>query len=183
MRSASAGWASISNSFRRLVEPRRSVTDRRGTLTARATARSTASVARPESAGSTTRTTRAPSWLPPTCVVEVPGRTWTCTRTSTVCSLEQHGSASRRFNESSTGSKIEGATVDRPGPQVANESDVAPVTSGDNEQPLEHRRVRVSHPFSPGELQPCRHHPSENPSHGLHSPNLQGRGIEGQAHG
>ena len=59
------------------MAPRASLTDLTGTLTASATALSAASVARPDSARSTTRTTRAPSKVPPTIVREEPGRTWT----------------------------------------------------------------------------------------------------------
>jgi hypothetical protein len=56
------------------------VTDRLGTAIALATARSAASVARPASAGSTTRTTSAPSYSPPTAVCDALGRTRISTR-------------------------------------------------------------------------------------------------------
>jgi hypothetical protein len=58
---ASEVVTSISKSFLLFVAPRRSLTDRRGTPIAEATALSAASVARPDCAGSATRTTSAPS--------------------------------------------------------------------------------------------------------------------------
>ena len=70
----------ISNSFLRDLEPRKSVTERRGKPIAAATALRAASVARPPSGGSTTRTMRAPSKPPPTERVDALGRTWTSTR-------------------------------------------------------------------------------------------------------
>jgi hypothetical protein len=66
----------MSISFRLLVAPRIRVTERCGIARALATAASAALVARPLSAGSTTRTTSAVSYSPPTSVDDAPGRTW-----------------------------------------------------------------------------------------------------------
>jgi hypothetical protein len=79
-RSTSGVATSTSINLRRLVAPRTSETDRRGNASALATALSAESVARPPSAGSTTRTTNAPSYSPPTTVADALGRTWIATR-------------------------------------------------------------------------------------------------------
>ena len=79
----------MSSNFLLLVAPCRRVTVRGGTFIAPANAFIAASVARPESGGSTTRITSAPPYSPPTAVVEEFGRTWTSTRTTAVCSTEE----------------------------------------------------------------------------------------------
>jgi hypothetical protein len=67
--------ASMSMGFLRLAGPRTKVTDRWGTPNVSAITASAERVAFPPSAGEVTRTTSAPSCVPPTTVREAFGRT------------------------------------------------------------------------------------------------------------
>jgi hypothetical protein len=71
----------MSTSFLRLAGPRTNVTERRGTPNVSVTISSAERVAFPPCAGEVTRTTSAPSCVPPTTVREAFGRTWISIRT------------------------------------------------------------------------------------------------------
>ena len=81
-RASGAGGPATSMTLSRLVAPVTSVTARRGTLNASATARRTVWVAATPAGRPVTQTTRASRWRPPTAVRAAPGRTRTATRTA-----------------------------------------------------------------------------------------------------
>jgi len=83
--SAAGSAPATSTTLVRLDAPATSVTWWRRTPNAAATAAKAAAVARPSAARSLTRTTSAPSWLPPTPGRAEPGRTRTVMRTTPVC--------------------------------------------------------------------------------------------------
>src|SRR5580658_8169587 len=85
-RSSVAGSAPATSSiFTRLRAPATTVTELRLTPNSAATKATAAAVARPFTARSLTRTTRASSWCPPTPGRADPGRTRTVIRTPPVC--------------------------------------------------------------------------------------------------